>query len=155
MKFKFKGDLSATSLLLIGGLLLFMAIGYIAYPKAIYRHGISFGARWQLPFSSTGRILHQTVTIKTKDLKGGYFYASAGDKIVLSRNVQLEEGTVSHSLRKYRFWPYSESIWHGLAESSTSDTVVIDIPEDGFYRFSFTLWSFRGNVDFGWDKNPD
>lgn len=155
MKIKFKGRFSPVSLLLVVGLLLFMALGYIAFPRAIYRHGISFGARWQLPFSSSGRILHQTVTIKTKDLKGKYFYAAAGDRIVLNRQIQLEEGTVYHSFRKYRFWPYSDTVWHESAGASNTDTVVIDIPDNGFYRFGFTLSAFRGNVDFAWDKNPD
>jgi hypothetical protein len=155
MKIRFKGRSSPVILLLVGGLLVFMALGYIISPKAIYAHGLSYGVRLQLPFSSTGRILHQTVTIKTKDLKGKYFYASAGDRIVLSRNIDLEEGTVYHSFQKYRPWPYDNTIWHEVVEASTSDTVTIDIQENGFYRFRFSIWSFQGNVDFAWEKNPD
>jgi hypothetical protein len=153
MKIKFKGEFSPLILLLVGGLLVFMALGYIAFPKAIYAHGLSYGVRLQLPFSSTGRIVHQTVTKKTKSLEGKYFYASAGDQIILSREVDLEEGRVYHSFRKYRFWPPGKSIWHELVDSSTSDTVEILIEEDGFYRFGFSLWSFQGNVDFAWEKN--
>lgn len=155
MKIKFKGDFSPLALLLVGGLLVFMALAYIVSPKAIYRHGLSYGVRLQLPFSSTGRLIHQTVTKKTKFLKGKYFYASAGDRIVLSKNVELEEGTVSQSFGKLGFWPTNKSIWNEQVDTSTSDTMTILIEENGFYRFRFSLWSFQGNVDFSWEKNPD
>ena len=155
MKFKFKGEFSPLSLLLVGGFLVFILLAYIAFPKAIYAHGLSYGLRWQLPFSSTGRIVHQTITKKTKVLQGKYFYASAGDRIILTSEVELEAGTVYHSLRKYHFWPYSKMIWNELVEASRADTVVIDIEEDGFYRFGFSLWLFQGNVDFAWEKDTD
>jgi hypothetical protein len=155
MKIRFKGKFSPAILILVLPFLAFIALVYIAYPELLFLKGFSYGLRWQLPFSSSGQIFRQTVVRSTRDLDGKMFYAAEGDRVTVSRDIDLEDGTVYTSFWKNRFWPTNDVVWHEVLYESTTDTVTIEIEESGFYHFHFHIHKFEGKVVFQWEKNPN
>jgi hypothetical protein len=152
MKIKFKGEFHPVIFVLIGGFLVFIIMGYIAAPGMIYQSGFSYGYRWQLPYSSTGRLYRKTITKKTRDLGSKMFYAKAGEQIAVTRDLTLEDGNIYNSFWKYRIWPPDDVQWSVMTYESTSDTVVLDIEESGFYYFRWRIRKFEGEVRYSWEK---
>jgi hypothetical protein len=56
-------------LVLLAAFLTFIVLAHITNPGMLYNYGLSYGLRLQLPFSSSGCILRETLTRKTLSWK--------------------------------------------------------------------------------------
>jgi hypothetical protein len=86
--------------------------------------------------------------------KGWYrsmpFFALAGENVVIGHDVDVRDGSVFVSVRRYIWDIVPERVWGEQLRASAEGQYSISVPVSGFYCIDVSYIGFEGSVTLDW-----